>query len=92
MKRERIRREVQKGAVRAGVMEDEDEDRWHHKFTPHYYRTILPSPMRNNGMPDHFTRYLRGDGDQETMDLYTKISRDQVHDEYLETIKTLNLH
>ena len=48
--------------------------------------------MRNNGMPDHFTRYLRGDGDQETMDLYTKISRDQVHDEYLETIKTLNLH
>jgi integrase/recombinase XerD len=92
VKRERIRREVRKGAVRAGVMEDEDEDRWHHKFTPHYYRTIFTSLMRNNGMPDHFTRYLRGDGDQETMDLYTKIPRDQVRDEYLETIKTLNLH
>ncbi|WP_049937273.1 tyrosine-type recombinase/integrase [Haloplanus natans] len=92
VKRERIRREVRRGAVRAGIMDHEDEDRWHHKFTPHYYRTIFTSEMRNNGMPDHFTRYLRGDGDQETMDLYTKIPRDQVRDEYLEHIKSLNLY
>jgi integrase/recombinase XerD len=92
VKRERIRREVRRAAVRAGVMDDEDEQRWHYKFTPHYYRTIFTSLMRNSGMPDHFTRYLRGDGDQETMDLYTKIPRDQVRDEYLEHIKSLNMY
>jgi len=91
VKRERIRREVRRAAVRAGVMDDEFEQRWHYKFTPHYYRTIFTSLMRNQGMPDHFTRYLRGDGDQETMDLYTKIPRDQVREEYLDHIKTLNL-
>jgi integrase/recombinase XerD len=90
--RERIRREVRNAAVRAGIMNNEDEQRWHHKFTPHYYRTIFTSLMRNDGMPDHFTRYLRGDGDQETMDLYTKIPKDQVRDEYLQHIKTLNLY
>lgn len=88
----RMQREVRNGAVQAGVMESENEKRWHHKFTPHYYRTIFTSLMRNQGMPDHFTRYLRGDGDQETMDLYTKIPRDQVRDEYLQHIKTLNLY
>lgn len=90
--RDRMRREVRRAAVKAGVMEDEDERRWHHKFTPHYYRTIFTSEMRNNGMPDHFTRYLRGDGDREVMDLYTKIPRDQVRDKYLEIIKPLNLY
>ncbi|WP_096389600.1 tyrosine-type recombinase/integrase [Halopenitus persicus] len=90
--KERLRREVRKAAVKAGVMDDVDEKRWHHKFTPHYYRTIFTSQMRNNGLPDHFTRYLRGDGDQEVMDLYTKIPRDQVRDEYLEIIKPLNLY
>jgi integrase/recombinase XerD len=90
--KERIRREVRKGAVRAGVMDEVDEQRWHYKFTPHYYRTIFTSLMRNNGMPDHFTRYLRGDGDQETMDLYTKIPQDKVRQQYLEHIKTLNFY
>ncbi|WP_280586569.1 tyrosine-type recombinase/integrase [Halorubrum sp. Boch-26] len=92
VKRERIRREIRRAAVKAGVMEDEDEDRWHMKFTPHYYRTIFTSQMRNNGMPDHYTRYLRGDGDREVMDLYTRIPRDQVRDEYLDIIKSLNLY
>lgn len=92
VKRERIRREVRRAAVEAGIMDNVNEDRWHHKFTPHYYRTIFTSLMRNHGIPDHFTQYLRGDGDQETMDLYTKIPRDQVRDEYLEHIKTLNLY
>lgn len=91
VKRERVRREVRKAAVRAGVMEGLDEQRWHYKFTPHYYRTIFTSLMRNNGLPDHFTRYLRGDGDREAMDLYTKIPRDQVREEYLKRIKPLNI-
>jgi integrase/recombinase XerD len=91
IKRERIRREVRRAAVAANIMESEDEKRWHHKFVPHYYRTIFTSLMRNSGMPDHFIRYLRGDSDQEAMDLYTKIPREQVRDAYLTHIKPLNL-
>ncbi|MCU4753498.1 tyrosine-type recombinase/integrase [Halobacteria archaeon AArc-curdl1] len=92
IKRERVRRVVRRAAVKAGVMDKVDEQDWHKKFTPHYYRTIFTSLMRNNGMPDHYTRYLRGDGDKEVMDLYTKIPRDEVRDEYLEIIKPLNLY
>lgn len=91
IKRERIRRTVRQAAVEAGIMNDIDEKRWHHKFTPHYYRTIFTSEMRNAGMPDHFIRYLRGDSDREAMDLYTKIPREQVREEYLKHIKPLNI-
>lgn len=91
IKRERVRREVRKAAVRAGVMEDIDEDKWNKKFVPHYYRTIFTSEMRNGGLPDHFTRYLRGDGDKEVMDLYTKIPREKVRREYPEHVKPLNI-
>lgn len=93
IKRERIRREVRRAAVRAGVMEDEGEKRWHKKFTPHYYRTIFTSLMRNSepGLKDHWVRYLRGDGDDEVMDLYTKIPRERVRERYVEVIKPLNL-
>jgi len=92
--RERIRREVRSAAVRAGVMESVDETRWHHKFTPHYYRTVWTSLMRNyrGAMPDHFVRYLRGDSKQEVMDIYTKHDREQIREEYLEVIKGLSLY
>jgi integrase/recombinase XerD len=91
--RERIRRAVRKGAVEAGVMDDIREKRWHHKFTPHYYRTIFTSQMRNSdpGMKDHWVQYLRGDSDQSTMDLYTKIPRERVRQRYLEIIKPLDV-
>lgn len=91
--RERIRREVRRAAVAAGVMDHEDEKRWHHKFTPHYYRTIFTSLMRNSepGMKDHWVRYLRGDSDEDVMDLYTRIPREKVRDRYLEVIKPLNI-
>jgi len=91
--RERIRREVRRAAVRADIMEDEDEKRWHHKFTPHYYRTIWTSLMRNGepSMRDHWVRYLRGDSNEDVMDLYTRIPQDKVRDRYLEVIKPINV-
>lgn len=93
IQRERIRREVRKGAVEAGVMDSIDEKRWHHKFTPHYYRTIFTSLMRNSepGLKDHWVRYLRGDSDESVMDLYTRIPREKVRKRYLEVIKPLNV-
>jgi integrase/recombinase XerD len=91
--RERVRRWIKRAACSAGVTESETETRWHHKFVPHFYRTVWTSLMRNyrGAMPDHFVQYLRGDKDKETMDIYTKVPREQVREEYLEVIKPLNL-
>ncbi|MDZ7688660.1 MAG: tyrosine-type recombinase/integrase [Halobacteriales archaeon] len=88
--REQIRRAVRQGAVDAGIMK-EGEKRFHKKFTPHTYRTVFTTLMRNQGMDDHLVRYLRGDADREEMDLYTRIDKDQLRRKYLEKIKTLNL-
>lgn len=89
--RERIRRSVRAGAVDAGIME-EGERRFHKKFTSHTFRTVFTTLMRNSGMPDYITRYLRGDGDREVMDLYTRIDRQDVRQRYLNHIKTLNVY
>lgn len=92
IKRERVRRQVRDAAVNADVM-DEGENRWHHKFTPHYYRTIWTTLMRNHSdaMSERFVGYLRGDkGD--IKDHYTsKQPFEQIREEYLEAIKTLNV-
>jgi integrase/recombinase XerD len=88
--REQVRRTVRRAAVETGVME-EGEDRFEKKFTPHTYRTVFTTLMRNEGMPDHILRYLRGDSDDEAMDVYTRVDRETARDEYLTRIKSLDL-
>lgn len=88
--RDQIRRAVRRAAVDAGIMK-KGEKRFHKKFTPHTYRTVFTTVMRNQGLDDHLVRYLRGDADREEMDLYTRIDKNQLRRKYLEKIKTLNL-
>lgn len=89
--RERIRRSVRNAAVEVGVMED-SETRFHKKFTPHTYRTVFTTLMREQGMPDHILQYIRGDSNQrETMDVYTRVDREKAREEYLRCIKPLEL-
>jgi len=88
--REQVRRTVRRAAVETGVM-DEGENRYEKKFTPHTYRTVFTTLMRNEGMPDHILRYLRGDSDDEAMDVYTRVDRETARDEYLPRIKSLDL-
>ncbi|ADQ66302.1 tyrosine-type recombinase/integrase [Halogeometricum borinquense] len=88
--RERIRRKVREAAVKTGVME-EGETRFHKKFTPHTFRTVFTTLMRNQGMPDHILQYIRGDSESETIDIYTRIDRNQAQQEYLQAIKPLHL-
>lgn len=85
-----VQRAVRTAAVETGVMED-GEDRFHKKFTPHTYRTVFTTLMRNQGMPDHILRYIRGDSNNETMDIYTRVDRRKAREEYLDCIKPLNL-
>ncbi|WP_049888719.1 tyrosine-type recombinase/integrase [Natronococcus occultus] len=90
LSRELVRRSVRDAAVDAGVM-SEDENRFEKKFTPHTYRTVFTTEMRNAGMPDHILRYLRGDSDSEAMDVYTRVDRETARRAYLDCIKPLHL-
>nr|WP_255291555.1 site-specific integrase [Natrinema sp. CBA1119] len=85
-----MRRSIRRAAVKADVME-EGETRFQKRFTPHTFRTVFTSLMRNQGMKNHFLQYIRGDAEQETMDLYTRVDRDAARIEYLKYIKPLDL-
>lgn len=88
--RERMRRVVRGAAVRLGIMK-EGEIRFEKKFTPHTFRTVFTTEMRNSGMKDHILQYIRGDSESETMDIYTRVDRDEAREEYLEHVKNLGL-
>ncbi len=85
-----VQNAVRKAAVKANVM-DEGETRFHRKFTPHTFRTVFTTLMRNQGMKDHVLQYIRGDANNRTMDIYTRVDRDDAQQEYLECIKQLDL-
>lgn len=85
-----VQRAVKNAAEEAGIMEL-GEERFHKKFTPHTYRTVFTTLMRNQGMPDHILRYIRGDSNDETMDIYTRVDRSQARKKYLDCIKKLEL-
>jgi integrase/recombinase XerD len=85
-----VQRAVKKAAVEAGVME-RGEDRFHKKFTPHTYRTVFTTLMRNQEMKRHILRYIRGDAASETMDIYTRVDREEAREEYLDCIALLGL-
>jgi integrase/recombinase XerD len=90
--RERLRRVVKKAAYQTGVTEYENESRFHKKFTPHTFRTVFTTLMRNEGMKDHILQYIRGDdSNKKTMDIYTRVDRDEARKEYLEYIKPLEI-
>ena len=85
-----VQRAVRDAAVEAGVM-DEGETRFHRKFTPHTFRTVFTTLMRNQGMKDHILQHIRGDANNRTMDVYTRVDRHDARQEYLECIKSLDL-
>jgi integrase/recombinase XerD len=85
-----VQRAVRDAAVRTGVM-NEGETRFHRKFTPHTFRTVFTTRMRNNEMPDHILQYIRGDSNNRTMDVYTRVSRDEARQSYLGCIESLDL-
>jgi len=85
-----VQRAVRDAAVEASVM-DEGETRFHRKFTPHTFRTVFTTLMRNQGMKDHILQHIRGDANNRTMDVYTRVDRDDARQEYLKCIKSLDL-
>ena len=88
--RERIRVAVREAAIAGGIME-EGETRFHRKFTPHTLRTVFTTLMRQRGMDDRILQYIRGDSNDQTMDIYTRVDREEARKQYLECMKPLDL-
>lgn len=88
--KERIRRKVREAADRAGVAPKE-ERRFEKKFTPHTFRTVFTTLMRKEGMKHYILKYIRGDAKTETMDIYTRVDRDEAREEYLNCIRKIGL-
>ncbi|WP_280535515.1 tyrosine-type recombinase/integrase [Halopenitus sp. POP-27] len=87
--REQLRRSIREAAIESEVM-DEGETRFERKFTPHTFRTVFTTLMRRQGMDDRILQYIRGDAESETMDIYTKVDREEVREQYLDCIKPLD--
>lgn len=85
-----VQNAVRKAAIKADVMND-GETEFHRKFTPHTFRTVFTTLMRQEGMSDHVLQYIRGDANNRTMDIYTRVSREDARREYFECIKPLDL-
>jgi len=88
--REMVRRAVRTAATEQGIT-DEDASEFHEKFTPHTFRTVFTTEMRRQGMDDRILQYIRGDSPQGTIDLYTKVDRQEARQQYRNCIKTLHL-
>lgn len=88
--RERIRVAVRNAATECGIME-EGETRFHRKFTPHTFRTVFTTLMRQQGMDDRILQYIRGDSNDQTMDIYTRVDREEAKEQYLKCMRALDL-
>jgi integrase/recombinase XerD len=87
--REMVRRAVRTAAVDQGITEEKASE-FNEKFTPHTFRTVFTTLMRRQGMDDRILQYIKGDSPSSTIDLYTKIDRQKVKEQYLECMKSLN--
>ncbi len=90
LSRERIRVAVRNAAITSGIMES-GETQFHRKFTPHTFRTVFTTLMRKRGMDDRILKYIRGDSSDQTMDVYTRVDREEARKQYLDCIAELGL-
>lgn len=88
--REMVRRAVNTAAVEQGIVEKEASE-FHEKFTPHTFRTVFTTLMRRQGMDDRILQFIRGDSPSRTIDLYTRVDRQEVKEQYLKRMKPLYL-
>lgn len=86
--REMVRRAIQTAAVEQGITEEKASE-FHEKFTPHTFRTVFTTLMRRQGMDDRILQFIRGDSPSRTIDLYTRIDRQEVKEQYLDCIKQI---
>lgn len=89
LSRVQIGRRIKEYAVKLGIAEDSRD--FHKKFTPHIFRTIFTTEMRNRRMREDILKRIRGDSLRDVMDLYTNVTREQIKEEYDNCIPKLGI-
>lgn len=65
--------------------------RLNEKFTPHCFRHFFTTWMRRSGCPRSIIQELRGDSRKEAIDIYDHITQDELKENYMRYIQTLNV-
>jgi len=52
------------------------------KFAPHNYRVWFTTALRRRGCPDRIIRFLRGDAEQSTADIYDRVTWEEAVEAY----------
>lgn len=81
---------VRKHAMSVGLHK-QSSDLPRDRLSPHNFRYYFTTRMLDAGMRPLFVQYLRGDAGNKSMDLYTRINKAEVKDEYLRTVPRLGL-
>ncbi|AXR82482.1 tyrosine-type recombinase/integrase [Natrarchaeobaculum sulfurireducens] len=82
---------VTNNAERVGL-HDPDSDDLEERFTPHCCRHWFTTHLRRSGMKREYIKELRGDKrEQDSMDVYNHIDREELREAYLAHIPKLNI-
>lgn len=79
MDRNQARRRLNNAAVTNGLTNGND---FTQKFTPHTYRSVFTTEMRNARCREDILRMIRGDALKDIADVYTIITPEQIKKEY----------
>jgi integrase/recombinase XerD len=71
---------------------DPDSNRLKDKFTVHNMRHVFTDFLRQAGMPRAYIQELRGDSRNETIDIYTHISKSELRKSYNSYIPKLDVY
>jgi integrase/recombinase XerD len=80
---------IKRAAIMVGVSERSND--FHNKFTPHTFRSVFTTVMKNNRCRIDVLKKIRGDALNDMVDLYTNLTREQVKEEYLRCIPRLGI-
>ena len=79
---------IQSHALRLGL-HDPMSDNLEDHFTSHCFRHWLTTNLALSGMPRHFIKEIRGDANQEAVDVYIHVSPKQLKEAYLTYVPRL---
>ncbi len=88
MDRNSARRRLNASAIINGLSNGKD---FTQKFTPHTYRSVFTTEMRNARCREDILRRIRGDALRDIADIYTIITPEQIKAEYERCVPKLGI-
>ncbi len=88
MDRNSARRRLNAAAITNGLSNGKD---FSQKFTPHTYRSVFTTEMRNSRCREDILRMIRGDALRDIADVYTIVTPEQIKEEYERCVPKLGI-